>query len=215
MARRRTSNRRIDVSRLSHLVARPGLDTRYNLVLAVIDKVVVDPQEGVFADISILPREEPETAIVGVPYAGNGFGFYVPLYEDDVVLVGVPDGDTNAGPVIISRMWSSADKPPTEAASRTPVAGAPGMYAPSDDIVLRARAGANTRIVVSDGANVTITVEGTGNVNLKVEGGSVNLGSDSHIALEGVVNGQAFDTFTGTTQYALGNASGKVFAKKT
>jgi len=215
MSMKRAARRRIDVSRLSNLTARPGMDTRYNLVLAVIDKVVVDPNEGVFADISFFPREEAETALLGVPYAGNGFGFYFPLYQDDVVLVGVPDGDVSAGPVIISRMWSAADKPNQEVRTSTPVSGAPGMYEPSDDVVLRARAGAHTKIIVSDGANVTITVEGAGSINLKIDGGSVNLGSESLVATDGVVQGRAIDAFTGLTQFALGNASGKVFAKKT
>lgn len=205
--------RNIDTGRLSHLVARPGIDTRYHLTLAVINEVRVDPQEGVFADLSFLPSEEPETGMMGVPYAGNGFGFYFPLYEDDIVLVALPDGDPNAGPVIISRMWSSADRPMTEIQGAADTQNQ-GQYHPSDDVVLRAKAGANTRIIVSEGANVTITVEGAGNVNLKVNTGSVNLGSDTHTALEGVVQGQAIDPFTGMTQTALGNTSTKVWAKK-
>jgi hypothetical protein len=82
--------RRVSAGRLSALVARPGIDTRYHIVLAVIDKVRVDPVEGVFADVSFLPSEEPESALLGVPYAGNGFGFYCPIYEDDVVLIAIP-----------------------------------------------------------------------------------------------------------------------------
>ena len=207
------TNKRIDLGRLSQLVARPGIDTRYHLVLAVVDSVRYDPQEGIFADISILPNEEPETALVGVPYAGNNFGFYFPVYADDIVLVGLPDGDPNSGPVIISRMWSAADKPFSEARGSADTDN-PGQYHQTDDVVLRAKAGANTKIIVSEGANITLTVEGAGNVNLVVNGGNVNLGADSHAPTDGVVHGSGIDTFTGMTYTVLGNTSSKVWAKK-
>lgn len=203
----------VSAGRLASLVARPGIDTRYNLVLAVIDDVRVDPVEGVFADVSFLPNEEPETAILGVPYAGNRYGFYFPLEVDDIVLLGLPNGDPGMGPIVVARMWSAADKPLVESQG-TADTNNEGQYHPSSDVVLRAKPGANTKIIVSDGANVTITVEGSGNVNLKVNAGSVNLGSDSHTALEGVVQGQAIDPLTGLTQTALGNTSTKVWAKK-
>lgn len=199
--------------RLSQLLRGPNMDTRYHLKLAVVDQVVLDPNEGLFADVTLLPGEEPETAFVGVPYAGGGFGFYFPLMEDDTVLLAIPDGDCGQGPVVIARMWDAADKPFSEMKG-TPLEGEEGQFNPSEDVILRARPGKNTRIIVSEGANVTITVEGAGNVNLVVNGGSVNLGMDEHTALQGVVQGEAIDSFTGSTQTALGNASSKVFARK-
>lgn len=205
--------RRVSAGRLSALVARPGIDTRYHIVLAVIDKVRVDPVEGVFADVSFLPSEEPESALLGVPYAGNGFGLYCPLYEDDVVLIAIPDGDPASGPVIIARMWCAADPPPPEIKG-TADSENQGQFHPSDDVVLRAKPGANTKIVVSEGANVTITVEGSGNVNLVVNGGNVNLGQDSHGEFDGVVHGSGIDPMTGANYTALGNTSSKVWAKK-
>jgi len=205
--------RKVSAGRLSSLVARPGIDTRYNLVLAVIDQVRVDPAEGVFVDLSFLPSEEPESAVMGVPYAGNGFGFYFPLYEDDIVLVGIPNGDPASGPVIIARMWSAADRPPAEIKAAADTENQ-GQFHPSDDVVLRAKAGANTKIIVSEGANVTITVEGAGNVNLVVNGGNVHLGQDSHQPLDGVVHGSGIDPMTGANYTALGNTSSKVWAKK-
>lgn len=225
--------RRIDTGRLRNLVSGPGVDTRYLLTLAVVDKVVVDPQEGVFCDIALLPFEQPETARLGVPYAGNGFGFYFPVEVDDVVLVAVPDGDFGSGAVIISRMWSAADPPLAEAQGAADTDSGPGQYEGSPNVTLRAKAGAHTKIIVSSGANVTIQVEGngtinlnaasgdinletaaSGNINLKVATGSVNLANNSHGPLDGVVHGSGFDTFTGVTYTALGNASQKVFAKK-
>ncbi len=205
--------RKLDSARLAALVARPGIDTRIHLSLAVVDHVVVDPEHGVFADITFLPGEESETAIVGSAYAGASHGLHLPLQEEDVVLVAVPDGDMDAGPVIICRMWSENDKPFAEMKGAASSQGE-GVNEQAQNVVLRARAGANTTIIVSEGATISLKVEGAGNINLVVDGGTVNLGKESHEALDGVVHGSGFDTFTGTTYTALGNASAKVFARK-
>lgn len=206
------SGRGLTPGRMAAMLARPNMDTRFHLKLAVVDRVVVDPVEGIFADITLIPDEQPETAFVGSAYAGGGFGFYFPLSEGDTVLVGIPDGDCDTGPVIISRMWDAGDPPFAE--MKGPATDEEGQFDPSPDVILRAKPGVNTRIIVSAGANVSITVEGAGNINLHVDGGSVNLGMSEHTAMQGVVQGEAIDTFTGTRQYALGNASTKVFAKK-
>lgn len=214
--------KRANPGRLRSLVSGPGVDTRYHICEAVVDAIRVDPDEGVFCDISLLPMEEPETALLGVPYAGANFGFYFPVEEDDIVLVAIPDGDVSAGPVIISRMWSAADPPFSELRGSAD-SESPGQYFHSSDVVLRAKAGANTKIIVADGANVSISAEGsgnvnitvnTGNVNLKVGSGVVNLGNDTHGPLDGAVHGSGFDSFTGATYTALGNASAKVFVRK-
>jgi hypothetical protein len=158
--------RQLDTGRLRNLVSGPGVDTRYNLVLAVVDKVIVDPQEGVFCDISFLPQEQPETAFLGVPYAGDGFGFYFPVEEDDIVLVGVPDGDPGAGPVIVSRMWSAADKPFAELQGVADTDN-PGQYKPSSDVVLKTKSGVNCKTLVSGGGNAEISAAGSGIVKLQ------------------------------------------------
>jgi len=200
-------------SRISQLVARPGIDTRYHLKLAIVDDIVVDPNEGIFADISLLPNEEPETAFMGVPYAGGGYGLYMPLQVDDTVLIAIPDGDCSQGPIIIARMWDAGDKPFPEMQGAA-IPGLENQYEPAQLVVLRAKPGTDTVIIVSAGANITLKVEGAGNVNLNVAGGTVNLGMSEHTALQGVVQGEAFDSFTGATQTALGNTSSKVFARK-
>lgn len=214
--------KRLNPGRLRSLVSGPGVDTRYHIVEAVVDAVRVDPNEGVFCDVSFLPMEEPETALLGVPYAGANFGFYFPVEEDDIVLVAIPNGDAGAGPVIIARMWSAADPPFSEMQGSADSQN-PGQFLPSSDVVLRARAGKNTKVIVSEGANVSIEAEGTGsinitvstgNVNLKVGSGVVNLGDDTHGVLDGVVHGSGIDSFTGATYTALGSASSKVYARK-
>ena len=207
--------RKANPSSVREFVRGPGIDTRYWIKLAHVDAVVVDPDEGIFADVSLLPEQQTVTAFVGTGYAGDGFGFHAPIQEDDLVLVAIPDGDTDAGAWVISRGWNSGDKPHADFQSTTPIEGAPGMYHPKEEVILRAKPGTKTTIVVSAGANVDIKVEGAGNCNLIVNSGSVNLGSDSHGINDGVVHGSGFDTLTGVTYTALGNTSQKVFARKT
>lgn len=169
-------SRRIDASRLAGLVSRPGIDPRVHLTFGIVDRVVVDPQQGVFVDVTLLPHEDSETAVLGVPYAGNGFGMYTPVQEDDTVLLAIPEGDCDYGPVIIARMWSSGDKPFAEMQG-TPLTGEEaGQYDPAEKVILRCKAGTPYEIYVSEGANITIKVEGSGNANVIVDTGKVYLG---------------------------------------
>jgi len=181
--------RHVDTGRLRSLISGPGIDTRYHIVEAVVDKVTVDPSEGVFCDISILPFEQPETAFLGVPYAGDGFGFYFPVEVDDIVLVAIPDGDPGAGPVIVSRMWSAADKPFTELQG-TADPDNPGQYNPSSDVVLKTKSGANYKTIVSGGGDASIAVSGGGDVEISAAGTSVVKLQDGS---QSFVRGENFD----------------------
>lgn len=168
--------RSIDAGRLAAAVQRPGIDPRVWLSLAVVDAVYADAEESVFADVTLLPGGEPETCLLGAPYAGDGFGAYFPLAVDDTVLVAVPSGDPQLGPVVITRMWSRADRPPPE------VCESPGQSgAPSDDVVLRVRAGQRLRVLTSgDGDGVELVVEGNGDARILTRGsGKVYLSDDS------------------------------------
>lgn len=202
--------RTINARSMAALTRGPGMDTRYHLVLAVVDLVVVDPEEGVFLDITIFPMEEPETAIMGVPYAGNGFGFYFPLYEEDVVLVAIPDGDTNSGPIVIARMWCKADPPPTEVKTTTPVSQAAGMYTPSDDVVLRVKSAGKFKTFTAGGGTTEITIEGAGKFILQTESGDVEfLSSSGNIKMLGgtqaFVKGNEYATKLGNYLTATNN----------
>lgn len=192
--------RHVDTGRLRSLVSGPGIDTRYHICEAVIDDVRVDPAEGVFCDISLLPLEQPETAFLGVPYAGDGFGFYFPVEVDDIVLVAIPDGDPGAGPIIISRMWSAADKPFTELQGSAD-SDNPGQYNPSSDVVLKTKAGSNYKTIVSGGGAASTAVSGGGDITLAVTGGGdveITAGGASVVKLQDAsqafVRGDNFDT---------------------
>lgn len=111
--------RGIDAGRLSRAVARPGIDPRVWLELGVVRELGFDAAEGVFADVMMQPNGNVETCYVGGAYAGSvggavGFGDWCPVEVGDTVLVGIPGGDTNRGPVIIARWWNSGDPPPAQ-----------------------------------------------------------------------------------------------------
>lgn len=182
---------------MSQAVSRPGIDPRVWLTLAIITERGFDPKEGVFADLQFMPGGEKETAYYGTSYAGAGFGEHNPLKVGDTVLVGVPCGDTGLGPVIIARFNSASDPPPTEFGEGDE---------PSDDRILRVEPGQNLRIYVSKGAKVAIVAEDLSTVQLGAE--------DLLPVLNGVVQGEGIDPFTGMTQAVLGNASQVVLAKK-
>jgi hypothetical protein len=86
--------------------------------------------------------------------------------------------------LVIAKRFWSASDPPPAGAISEPL-----------NILLHAKEGANINLVVSGGA-------------------TINLGDAALQAIDGVVTGQAIDSFTGATQFALGNASAIVKAKK-
>lgn len=162
----------VDVGRLSAAAARPGIDPRVWLTLAVVDEIGFDPENGIFADITYQPDGTKETALIGAAYAGNEFGFYCPVEIGDTVLVAVAGGDPGNGPVIISRMWGGADKPSADFQSTSDAEDA------TQDMVLRVKPGQKFKLRTS-GSNdgVDITVEGDGDVVIQATGtGKVYLG---------------------------------------
>lgn len=186
------ARRNVDAGRLAALASRPGIDSRVWLTLATVVEVGFDPAEGTFVDVKLQPGGEVETCYLGSPYAGDKFGDHCPVEVDDTVLVAVPLGDPGLGPIIVARFNNSGDPPHADFDSQ--------------NRVIRAKPGQNVRIVASAGAKVQIVAE---------SGSVVQLGDDSVVpGLNGVVNGEAVDPFTGMTQFALGNASLTVAAKK-
>lgn len=193
-------NRPLDAGRAAALLRRPGIDTRIWICEAVITELGFDPAEGVFADIRILPEDTPETARVGIPYAGNGFGAWFPLEIDDIVLVAIPMGDSNSGPVIIARIWNASDRPPSDCAG----AQVEGGTAPTEDAVIRIKPGHALKLrtsgtgpvsIIAEGSgDVTVQQAGTGNVIIKVESAhKVLIGDET--ATEPIALGQVLSTW--------------------
>ena len=130
-----------DVSRIARALQRPGIDPRAWVSLALVQSVVVDA-DGAFCDVLLVPSNRRHTARLGAAYAGSGWGMYAPPQVDDEVVVMAPDGDPSAGLVVVSRVWSRVDAPPTEAQENP------------EDVVLVVRPDRSLRLSVSGGGKV-------------------------------------------------------------
>ncbi len=117
-ARRR---RPFDVERLARAVSRPGIDPRTSVSAARIDgqsdSARWENEYGWIVDVrfygSGLDQEEAPSRILSMGPAGDGFGEFIPPGLGSEVLVGVPDGEPEAGAVVLGTLTNrSGDKPP-------------------------------------------------------------------------------------------------------
>ncbi len=183
-----------DVGRMGKALERPGIDTRVWACRAIVEKIVIDRDNGVLLDVILLPDEIPETAKLAPMYAGAGFGFYLPVRIDDEVIIISPMGLPDHGLEAYPRVWDGADPPPQDVVDNP------------EDVLLHIRPGKSLRIVTEGEGKVIIDPRDTGVVELGGEG--------LDALIDGVVQGQGVDTFTGATYAALGNTSANVLAKK-
>lgn len=163
MAKTRRARTKPDMGAISAAVSRPGIDPRYWIVRARVVDTGFDADNGYFATVEFIPDGEQQTCLIGAVYAGNGFGIYCPLLEDDIVIVSVPDGDPNAGPTIIAREWNAADKPPADGGSGED---------PTEHLLIRVRPGKKLKIMTSEvGGDIEIVPE---HANGRVKLGDAN-----------------------------------------
>lgn len=161
---------KVDAARLAQLVSMPGIDPRVWCSLCVVDKVVVDTDHGVFADVHILSTAttdengdivaQSETVRVSPAFAGSGVGLFFPPLEGDEVVVLWPDGNPDNGGVLVSRLWSAADPPPQKAKDK-----------PADALLM-----------LGKDVNLRIIMQGQGNAVIQVDQGKVLLGAEDGTA---------------------------------
>jgi hypothetical protein len=202
--------RRINPTTLSHLVTRPGIDPRVWLTLAIVEEVICDQNEGIFATVTYIPEGTTETARIGTCYTHDQAGVYWPIDEGDTVLVAIPMGDAGYGPVIISRLYSADNRPHSET-SNNPSAT---VDAASNDASIRLQPGSSLKIrteetgqinIKSEGSGkITIEQAGTGDITLKVASGRVCYIGDEDGA-EPIPLGQTLHTFLGSLRNWLVN----------
>lgn len=169
--------RHISGQSLAALASRPGIDPRVWHTMATVTEVGYVPEQGVFVDIRVEPHGEPDTAFVGMPYAGGGFGSWYPIEVGDLVLVAYPHGDSGYGPVVIARYWSGGDPPPPP--TDLDWAANAGAAEPPTDVVIRVKPGSHYKIRGTGGSNIDIAldVSATGDVIIENLGaGKVKLG---------------------------------------
>jgi hypothetical protein len=127
----------------------PGADPRSWISLAIVTDLGVDPNSNVYADVELLPSGDKETCIIGTPYSGNGYGAWLPPTVGDLVVVAFPRGDSAAGPVLFSRLWSGSDRPPAELGLVN------GADPPTDPVIVVGE-GQTVRVVCRPGATVEV-----------------------------------------------------------
>jgi hypothetical protein len=181
----------LDTSRLGASLARPGIDTRTWVSLAVATAdCVVDEAHGVFVEVQLHPTGEFMTARVGAEYAGSGFGFYVPIFKDDELVVGLPSGDPREGPVVQKRLWSAADLPPGEAAANP------------KDVLLVVQKDRTLRIRATGEGNIEVNSEGT----VSISAPSVLIGG-TDAASPAVLGNALRDALTDLVQSVVGGTA--------
>jgi hypothetical protein len=155
----------VDIGRLSDAVSRPGIDPRVWLTFARVEEVGFDSEQGVFADVAVLPEGDKETCLIASSYAGSGFGTFVPPKVGDIVLVAVPGGDPGSGPVIIARIFSGTAPPPSQFQDSS---GEPEDATTDPTTVVEPQR--TLKVVANDGANVRLEISGSGKVQVAATG---------------------------------------------
>lgn len=138
----------LDTQRLGQALARPGMDPRVWVTLAYANgESAVDAPEGVFVDVTLSPSGQVVCARVGTGYAGNSFGAYGKIHKDDELVVVIPNGDPAEGAVVVARLWSQADPPPSDA------------IVDADEVVLDIEADKSYRLRTSGSGKIEVDAE--------------------------------------------------------
>jgi len=109
----------LDFGRIAEAVSRPGIDPRSWLVYARIDDdpdaIVWDAELGWFVDVTVVSGQlagEPVLARVSADALSSG-GRYTPPRANALVLLAVPNGDSNDECVVLMQLHSSDRTAPT------------------------------------------------------------------------------------------------------
>ena len=156
------------------------------ITLAKVTAKEVD-EGGAFGDFITMPEQQEGTARVGLAYAGDKFGLWLPVEVGDIVVIGSPNADPNSVQTVVARLWVGAD-PPSQLARDKP-----------DDISWVVKKGVAFTLTTEE-ADYTvktqtsgkIELESAGDINLKLanSSGTGHLGSDD--ATEALVLGTTY-----------------------
>lgn len=143
----------IDHAKIAEALQRPGIDSRSFVSLAIVTAISIE-ENGVIADVTLLPSQIEEHATLAPEYAGSGYGFYFPLEVDQMVIVEAPEGDPAHGLRITARSWDQGEPPP------------PDVKANPTDVLMFVKKDATCRLLVSGSGNLVVAARGTGKVVL-------------------------------------------------
>ena len=165
----------MDFNRLGQALARPGMDTRITSSHAYANgESHYDSAHGVFVDVTLAPSGQVLTARVPSIYAGKGFGLYARIHKDDQLLVLLPNGDPAEGAVVLMRLWSQADTPPSEIGTDEDEV----MLVVEKDKALRLKTTGSGKVEIDSDATVTIAVGSSSKVTIDKDSIAVAAGSN-------------------------------------
>lgn len=165
----------MDMNRLGAALARPGMDTRVTSSYAYAnDESFYDSAHGVFVNVTLAPSGQVLNARVPSIYAGKGFGLYARIHKDDELLLLIPNGDPAEGAVVIDRLWSQADTPPSEIGTDEDEV----MLIVEKDKALRLKTTGSGKVEIDSDATVTIAVGATSKVTIDKDSIAVDAGGN-------------------------------------
>lgn len=85
--------------------------TSWALSIGRVDEVYLQ-NDGVYADVTLIPSDFQVRGKMISIYAGNGYGLYLPLQKDNIVVVGYTDGDASSEVLILGSLHTSKNTSP-------------------------------------------------------------------------------------------------------
>lgn len=104
-----TVRRAPDVARIAEAIKCKGIDPRVWAFTGVVLADATVEAGGIYADVRIDPIGVNLTCQVAQALTGVGAGVYIPLKQNDLVIVVVPHGEYSLGGVIIGRLVNAED----------------------------------------------------------------------------------------------------------
>lgn len=155
-----------DMRRMGNGVSYPGIDPRQWIKYAKVTDTGYDPAHGLFADVQFEGTGQNETCLIGSTYAGKDYGENYPLEDGSRVLVFVPGGNADNGPVILCQVWDAFHTPPAEFNDLKSNQQDPD---PTQDRIIKVKKGQRYRLITEDG-DVLVETAGSGNISIETTG---------------------------------------------
>ena len=152
-----------DMRKMGNGLSFPGIDPRQWIKYAKVTDVGYDAQYGMFADVQFESTGQNETCLIGSVYANKDCGENPPIEKGQRVLVLVPGGNADNGPVIVCQVWDAYHTPPVEFQDTA------NNQEPTKDRVIKVKKGQRYRLLTDDG-DVLVTTSGNGNISIETSG---------------------------------------------
>lgn len=156
--------------------AAPGMDPRTWISYAIVDvpgdgqgdsqTVEFDRDDGqLYVNLTLKPSDVPLRARVGMTAAGSGEAIYFPFCGGEEVLVAIPEGNLQAGAVILCRLNNAYDGFPFDSVGGgDPTKNATAIFRTRTPLTIESGASVQIR---SAAAGALLLLSGQGNITLR------------------------------------------------